>query len=62
LQDEAQAQDGDDVASVDNRTHVSGHMQKTQSKHKKKQSTGNALYRMALEEEERRSRRHKVLG
>jgi hypothetical protein len=45
---------------VDNRTHVSGHTQKTQSKHKKKQSTGNALYRMAWEEEERRSRRHKV--
>jgi hypothetical protein len=45
---------------VDNRTHASAHTQKTQLKHKKKQSTGNALYRMALEEEERRSRRHKV--
>lgn len=47
---------------MDNRTLASGHTHKKDKERRKKQSTGNALYRLALEEEERRSRRQKVRG
>lgn len=50
-----------DAGSVDNRTLASALTKKKDHKERrKKQSTGNALYRLALEEEERRSRRQKV--
>lgn len=49
-----------DAGSVDNRTLATTHTHKRDKEKRKKQSTGNALYRLALEEEERRSRRQKV--
>lgn len=48
-------QKADDAESVAGQTTASAYTQKS-GRHKKK-STGNALYRLALEEEERRSRR-----
>jgi hypothetical protein len=49
-----------DTESVANQTTLTSRTLKSRREKDKKKSTGNTLYRLALEEEERRSRRQKV--